>query len=644
MYSQKRVLITGANGCGKTSLLKALFLKLSEEKCVIYCDIDTIKNKESSKIVKSNFEDIYGDDKESLVRYNQLPPENRVLIIDDIDQIKPRDFDRYISSLTSEFGLMIFATKKVIDLDMLERMKTALKTETAITKYKIAPFFSDKRRELVEKVVLIKQKKDSSLDVHDLTEKLCEAIKLQKKFISLTPDFIIDFVDYYCSNIGNISNSDSTVFSKVFEANITSILSPYKSGTLTIEKIYRLLSMVAHYVHFNKKYPISEEEILSIISTYNEKNDDEIKPSSFLHIIQSCKILAESDSGYKFPNKNQLAYFVAREVNFLYNKTGNEKDLKYLLENACFGINADILMFISYITDNPRILGFLLATTQSLTAEWQELDFSTNLPKFLELNSAPELPPPPEDGKSEAEKKEVNDEKQADKQLTTVDIYDYNEDDATKTINQIIRALSLLMIISKCVPSFEHNMDAEMRRAFVNEIYQLPNKIYNVWAKETERDYSQIIEELKKEGPVEYEERRKPGELSKLQIEFQLVSMALLLDIYNMSAAYATRDNSFRLLHKFNYSAAETYQIQHLMMLEKQKMAEDFVSDAISMYQSSDMQLYKLLTKIVVRHAMVYMDALDFKKRDQLKSSFFPKRQEQQSLLAKRVKELDHKE
>ena len=92
---------------------------------------------------------------------------------------------------------------------------------------------------------------------------------------------------------------------------------------------------------------------------------------------------------------------------------------------------------------------------------------------------------------------------------------------------------------------------------------------------------------------------------SKLQIEFQLVSMALLLDIYNMSAAYATRDNSFRLLHKFNYSAAETYQIQHLMMLEKQKMAEDFVSDAISMHQSSDQQLYKLLTKIVVRHAMV---------------------------------------
>ena len=120
--------------------------------------------------------------------------------------------------------------------------------------------------------------------------------------------------------------------------------------------------------------------------------------------------------------------------------------------------------------------------------------------------------------------------------------------------------------------------------------------------------------------------------------------MALLLDIYNMSATYATRDNSFRLLHKFDYSAEETYQIQHLMMLEKQKRAEEFVSNAISIYNSSGKQLSKSLTKCVVRHAMVYMDALDFKKRDQLKSSFFPSRQEQQSLLRKRIKEGDHKE
>lgn len=641
---QKRVIITGANGCGKTSLLKALFIKLAKDKCVIYCDIDTIKNKASSKIVKSNFEEIYGEDYASYVRYQQLAPENKVLIIDDIDQIRPRDFDQYVSSISNEFGLMIFATKKVIDLDILDRMKNALKMESAIAKYKITPFYSDKRQELVRKIVEIKHRKDATIEIDEITDKLCEAIKLQKKYISLTPDFIIDFVDYYCNNIGTVSNSDSTVFSKVFEANITSILSSYQSGVLTTDKIYRLLSMTAYHIHFNKKYPIPEDDILGVVKAYNEKNDDEVKPSAFFNIIKNCKILVENENGYKFANKNQLAYFIAREVNFLYNQTGKEEDLTYLLKNACFGINADVLMFISYITDNTRILGFLLSTTQALTADWGELNLETNLPKFLELHTVPELSAPNNDSKNEADQKEIAKEKETDSQLATVDIYDYDESNAAIPINQIIRGLSLLMIISKCLPSFEHNMDADMRRAFVQEIYSLPNKIYHIWAQETEKDYDQIIRELRQEGPTEYEEDRKPGELNKLQVEFQIVAMTLLLDIYNISAAHATKDNSFRLLDKFDRGSNATYQIQHLMMLEKQKASEQFVTNAISMYDGTDNTLIKLLTQIVVRHAMIYMKALDYKKRDQLKSSFFKSRQEQKNLLAKRAKKGNYEE
>lgn len=142
IQDQHQVLITGSNNSGKTMLLKNLFSKLTElGKCVVLCDIDTIKRKESSKIVKSNFEDIYGDDFSDYNRFKQLSPEKKVLIIDDIDQIKPIDFENYIASIADQFGLMIFATKDVLDLDMLKRMKTALKSENFFAKYKISPFF-----------------------------------------------------------------------------------------------------------------------------------------------------------------------------------------------------------------------------------------------------------------------------------------------------------------------------------------------------------------------------------------------------------------------------------------------------------------------------------------------------------------------
>ena len=637
---QKRVLITGATNCGKTTLLKALLLKFAEEKCVIFCDINTIKNKPANKIIKSNFIEIYGEDSASYTRYQQLPPEKRVLIIDNIDQIKTTDFDHYISEVNRDFGIMIFSTKKIINLDIIEQIKARLKYENAITAYRITPFFSDKRQELIRKLVEIKHKENKSIDVDKVTEILCDSIKHQKNFISLDPDFIINFVNYYCNNIGNALNCDSTIFSKIFESNITSALSPYMSNILTIEKIYRLLSKTAYHIHFNKKYPISEDDIFTIIKDYNVKNDDDVNPNTFISIAKKSKLLfSEEGKNYKFVNRNQLAYFVAKEVNFLYNQTGNENDLTYLLQNACFGINADILLFISYITDNTRILGFLLNTIQSFTENWRELNFETNMPKFLELHQVPEVELLSESDKKRIEEKEIYEEKTDSKQLATIDIYDYNEDDALEPINQIIRAISLLAIISKCLPSFEHNMTAEMKHSFVKEVYVLPNKIYNSWAEVVEKSYDIIVKELKREKSVEYENTKEQLKLDKFHTELQLIAISLLLDIYNVSAINATKDNSFRLLDKFDRESKPTYEILHLMILRRQKKSKEFVNEAITMNNNySNNILLKTLIKCIVSHAMIYMDSLNLKKRDQLKSEFFPTVIEQKTLLLNRDK------
>lgn len=623
LQKQKRVIITGANNCGKSSLLKTLFLKLTDMgKCVILCDIDTIKRKESSKIVKTNFEDIYGSDFSDYNRFLQLPAENKVLIIDDIDQIKQQDFETYITDQADKFGLMIFSSKNIIDLDMLKRMETAMKSDNSVVKYRIMPFFADKRKELIQKLVSLKHKKDPSIIVDETVETLCESINLQKRFISLEPEFIINFVEYYCNNLGTALNSDSSVFSKVFEANITTALSLYKTKDFSIEKLYKLLSMLAHYIHFKKRYPVSEHEIIQVVDDYNNDYDDVVLPSAFLEIVKKAKILVLDNEGYRFANRNQLAYFCAREVNFLYNDTGNEDDLKYLVQYCCFGINADILMFISYITDNTRVLHLFLNMTRDMTTDWKEFNFNENCPKFLNLSSQQNVSLPSPNSKQEKEHEEVENEKAASNKIQTIDIYDYNEDDVNKTINQIIRSISLMSIISKCLPGFEHNMNATMRKDFVSEIYTLPNKIYYMWAQEIDDVYDGLIEYLKEQEHVDYQNQG-AKETNEVENKFRLVAALLLLDIYNIAVNYATRDNSFRLLDNFDRKDSITYKLQNLMMVKRQKQPERFVQDAISLYQKCDKRLPQFLITNIAKHAYINMSSLNHTQLAKLETAFF---------------------
>ena len=639
--SEKRIIITGANGSGKSTLLKHIFIELASKKCVIFCDIDSIKRKDSQKIVKNVFEDIYGTGYSDYVRFSQLPPEEKVLIIDDIDQIKPQNLDAYISSVSGDFGYMIFATKNVLNLDMLERMRASLKTDKNICKYKVSPFYTDKRKELISRVIECKHNGDGNAD--EIVELLCNSIRMQKRFLTFSPDFIVSFAEYYYNNLGMATNSDSSVFSKVFEANITAALFPHQTADVSVEKMYTLLAVVAHRIHFQKLYPINATNIIDAINEYNQENGDDVNPLHFIDSVKKAKVLIEDpvDGGYRFSNRSQLAYFVARAVNSNYQETGNQEDLEYILRYSCFGINSDVLLFISYITDNPRVLQLILNLTKELTAEWAEFDFDENCPNFLKIQKV-EHDDTPIETKAEQEKKEIEDEKQVCSQLEVIEIYDYAEDDATQTANQIMRALSLLSVIAKALPGFEHKMKAPMKNDFVSMIYTLPNMIFMKWAAEVDKVYEEMINYLKQEWRTSYGHQKEP-DIDDIENRFQVAAIGLLLDIYNLAAVYATKDNSYKYLANYSHGDRMTYGIEHLMMLEKKKMPVEFADGAVKLFEKCEEFLPKEMIYRVVRHAMVHMDSLKYQQRDQLQNKFFRTKVGQQrhaKMLIERSKKL----
>ena len=69
-------------------------------------------------------------------------------------------------------------------------------------------------------------------------------------------DFVVQFVDYYCTHFSELDSSDATVFSKVFEDSIErAIYSNLIGRKENANDIIVALSEVAHYLHFHMEYP-----------------------------------------------------------------------------------------------------------------------------------------------------------------------------------------------------------------------------------------------------------------------------------------------------------------------------------------------------------------------------------------------------
>lgn len=627
----------GGYNAGKSALLKKLFLAFSSQYIVIMCSIDNIRGKRADRVIKECFEDIYGENPSDFYRFQQMPRTKKILIIDDIDMITSVDFDRFVDCIQDDFECLIFSSRFTMDINLLERMKEILNTKDSITRYRLAPFYADKRFELINAAVNILT--IDKLATPRITKVLADAITSQRRFISLDPDFILKYVECYCKNIGDAGGNDSGVFSKVFEASIINSISKFQTSKVTVDKIFMILALIAHHIHFKRVYPISETEIRKIINGYNEYYGSMLDVNEAIRIMLNAKIMISDEGQFRFSNSNYLAFFVAKEVNRRYNDTGDDTDLCNLLTYACFGINSDILLFISYITDNVKILRYIIDMTKEYTNDWAEFVFNSSMPSFLWNAREHILALPSDNAKEEEKLKVVEKEKCIEESIKTIEIYDYSEDRVEQWENQIIRAASLLTLIARCLPAFEHCLPKLEKEKIVEEVFRLPNRIFLHWAEVAEKETTAFIQYFK-ERSQEYYLRQKEASDDEIIQALQWGAMSLLLEMYDVAILCAAKDNTYSYLEDFNYNSHPTYKLEHLLMLEKQGASNAYIK-AVQVMSEEDVEaahLYQTMLRRIVDHSLVHMDNLDFRQRQQLTTKFQISATQQKILLVDRQK------
>jgi len=608
---KSKISIEGGSRTGKSLLAKYLTNILSDNYTVLYLTDESFAPKNVKNIVKYALQNEYGENAD-VDEFMQLEPEKKILIVDGNDKIRKEKWDEFNDMFLAQFGHVITFCGIDWNLNIKERTEEEL-TENAVFCLKICPFYYVKREQLIRKICNNYLTEYPALDVEDKCQKINEDITNQIKYFQLTPDFIHQFVDYYIQFSHIKTQNETNVFSKVFVANITYRISKNTKEDNDVDEILVALDFVAHYIHFVKQYQkISYTEFETAINEYKQTYDnEELNPKYVYEVAKQSNVIKESTGSFEveFCDENLLAYFVAQHLNRTVQKGERPQDLKFVLDNICFGINGDILLFLSYITSNTQILTPILQSIFEHMNNWTELDVDANNIEYLSKvhqNVVPKLPDNNKKRKLKEKKNEMEKEIVTEKQSQADSLYSYDASKVNSFSNKITKSINYLDLVAKMLPNFRHILTGDEKKVITNILYTYPNKLLYFMLKDIDANYSRIIGDILKNKP----KTRKGILITKEMVgrELQNQSMAYILSIYDFISVTAATTKTIGDLEKFDFDKNTNYKLQNLLMQENVANFKTFVNRAEEIYNNAKFDITKQMVTLIARKYFIYHD------------------------------------
>ena len=233
-----------------------------------------------------------------------------------------------------------------------------------------------------------------------------------------------------------------------------------------------------------------------------------------IDIGKKAKILRETaDLSVYFLNKNHLSYFIAKYlIRASQGEPADTSGIEYALENICFGINADIVLFISYILNNTRILTSISNYAGKLLEPWDALSFSEKNISILHNVPLEQINPP-----SEEERKKYDDSKEKSEEINysedTIEakgLFDYDDGDIDRYQYRLVRAIKYTEMICKALPAFHNTLKISQKNELVDSVYLYPRKIVYALLRPLDMNIKDLCEDIL-EYAKQNEKKKKDG-------------------------------------------------------------------------------------------------------------------------------------
>ena len=595
LKSNNVVYIEGNRNSGKSMLCKALYKKSYKLNMTpIYINMENAGNKKYKNLIHNAFSEQYGYDKDDFEKFNQKGKAEKIVIVDNLDRVDQESLKTFCDNIETEFKNVVYTYTPSDKSNIVEEIKKNIDQQN--NKYTILPFYLRKRKELINKLVQtapIKIKKNQ-----EKIEELNKFISDQLRIFSLDPSFITRYVDYYIKNNEHIE-SQSNVFGKVFESNITCSLQKVTSND-NIEEYYTVLELLAYKVHFSKKCPFGISDINEVISKYNDEYMMKVDSSDFRKNIIKANIVDDiGDDKYRFSNNSYLAYFTAKALSKKINELEGKEDLNWICKNLCFNINGEILLFLSYITNNKLILSYIFERTNEITSMWKEFDILNNNISFLSGNISEDIKLPTLKDQDKNDENLEKQEKAIIKNLSikTKEIYDdYDETKIGSKQYVTSQAIGYLELICKILPNFNHDLKKEEKIQLVHSIYSCPNKICNEIFQNVDSNLQKTIDDLMNYCKIKNLKLTK----EEIVVELEKSAMYFILNLFDIVARLSVNLKTIETLNIENLDSIND-ELLNMMMYENLGKFTIFAEKANKIYDSNKKQIIKTMVRLVIQ-------------------------------------------
>ena len=315
----------------------------------------------------------------------------------------------------------------------------------------------------------------------------------------------------------------------------------------------------------------------------------------------------------------------------------------HVMEYSYSGLNADILLFVTYITDNLNIIKMVMEQGRKSVQDWMEFDLKSIDIPFL-VNPVEQIVKPYEDGDREkAEEDRIEQEKsevQAMAIANDASIF-YGEDQELNFVQKIIRSISLMIILARTLPSFEHMMKKEDKDACVDMLYRMPLQVFEAWCKEIDTVSGELIADIKEFHEREYRKERPnvpPLEDKEALYILKWEATSLLLDLMYACMNNATRDNTNTFLDEYSYQSQPAYSIEHLISLARRDSVTGFSSEVEDLFDSEKQPLTRTIIQRVTHNYMVNSKRIRPAETQRLNAKIFNQGLKQDRLIVEQKK------